>query len=86
MSSADTTILQRMVDCDTYALLNPNSDAWHASVQIVRSGLQDQGCSVLQGFIRPEVVEQLEQEGEAVAPQAYYATETVNVFNTDPTQ
>lgn len=86
MNNTDTTVLQAMVDCDAYALLHPNSDEWHASVQAVRSELQDQGCSVLQGFIRSEVVEQLEREGETVAPKAYYTTETVNVFNTDPTQ
>lgn len=86
MNNTDTSVLQTMVDCDAYALLDPSSHEWRTAVQTVRSELQKQGCSVLTGFIRPEVIKQLESEGEAVAPNAYYTTETVNVFNTDPTQ
>lgn len=75
--------LKSIVNCDVYPLHVPESDEWFAAVRSVKQGLLTQGCSVLNGFIRPEILVKLESQGETIAPDAYYTTETVNVFNTD---
>lgn len=84
MSNND--VLKNIVNCDAYPLHAPESEAWFAAVRSVKKGLLTQGCSVLNEFIRPEILAQLEAQGEAIASDAYYTTETVNVFNTDITK
>jgi hypothetical protein len=72
-----------VVDILHYPLTSPDSDALRRVVARVRRELHEVGCSVLPGFIRPELFDTLRDEGEAVAPLAYYDVETVNVYNID---
>ncbi len=86
MSKHERSVLQQIVNCDAYALHDPGSTDWYSAVQPVRSELRQQGCSVLRGFIRPPILNKLEQQGEALAADAHYTVETVNAYNTDPRQ
>lgn len=82
---ADTD-LSHLIDTQTYPLNSPTSSTWQELVETTRQQLKNEGCSVLKSFILPSMHEQLMQEGEALAPKAYYTVETVNVYNTDPYQ
>ena len=73
-----------LVDTARYPLSSPGSPAWTAAVAAAREELHDRGCSVLPGFLRPDVVDLLREECAAVAPSAHYDVETVNVYNTTP--
>lgn len=84
MNKHELSVLQQIVNCDAYALHDPGSADWHSVVQPVRSEMRQQGCSILRGFIRPQILNELEQQGEALAADAYYTVETVNAYNTDP--
>lgn len=74
-------VLRDCVDLASYPLLAPESAAYAARLAAIRADLAGDGCSVLRGFLREDVLERLEREGEAVAPGAYYAEETVNAYN-----
>ncbi len=86
MNNNEISALKQIVNCDAYALHAPNSDAWHSMVQQARMELRQQGCIVLNGFIRPQILNELEQQGETLTPDAYYTVETVNAYNIDPSQ
>lgn len=86
MNNNKLSTLKSIVNCEAYALHDPGSADWHTAVQRARSELQQHGCSVLTDFIRPQILNELEQQSEALAPDAYYTVETVNAYNTDPSQ
>ncbi|WP_324192763.1 arpA protein [Nocardia transvalensis] len=54
---------------------------WLEVVDRARRDLAADGCTVLPGFIRPELLDTLRAEGAALAPRAYYTVEKVNAYN-----
>lgn len=84
MTRPSTRGLTDLVATDRYPVDRPGSADWDAAVAQVRADLERDGCSVLRGFVRPELVERLREEGVGVAPEAYRAVEIVNVYNTAP--
>lgn len=72
---------REFVDLERFPLLAPQSAVCNAAIEAVRADLAAQGCSVLRGFLRPEALDRLEAEGEAIAPLAYYTEATVNAYN-----
>ncbi len=84
MTTTAAPSLDDLVDATRYPLTSPGSAGWTRAVDRAREELADRGCSVLPGFLRPEVVEAVQQECAAVAPAAHYDVETVNVYNTTP--
>ena len=78
----DALGLDDVVDTDRYPLHDPQGLA--GAVAAVRADLAEQGCCVLPGFVRPDRQHLLRAEGAALAPDAHYAVETVNVYNTAP--
>ncbi|WP_432103039.1 HalD/BesD family halogenase [Streptomyces sp. bgisy091] len=83
MSTLQADTLDQVVDTDRYPLSDPGSPEVRAVVVRARRELEDAGCTVLPDFVRPSLHELLRQEGAALAPQAYYDVETVNVYNID---
>ncbi|WP_254205661.1 HalD/BesD family halogenase [Nocardia alni] len=77
----DSSSLEKIVDIDRYPLRDAGSPAWREVVRVARTGLAENGCCVLPGFIRPELHEVLRAEGEKLAPHAYYRVERVNAYN-----
>ncbi|MFE6861050.1 arpA protein [Nocardia sp. NPDC057668] len=69
------------VDNQRYPLGEPGSERWRAAVSAARADLAADGCTVLRGFIRSDLIETLRTEGVALAPHAYYAVERVNAYN-----
>ena len=85
MSSTDT-LLHSVVNCDRYPLHQPDSLAWDSVIAGIQRDLATDGCSVLKDFIHPTQLPALAQQGQQLAPDAYYTVSTVNVYNTDPNQ
>ncbi len=73
--------LHKTVDTGRYPLREPGSADWDRIVARARAELAADGCCVLAGFIRPELLETLRAEGDALAPHAYYTVEKVNAYN-----
>ncbi|WP_460724115.1 HalD/BesD family halogenase [Nocardia heshunensis] len=64
-----------------YPLDEPGSARWDAAVAAARDELAADGCCVLRGFIRPESLGTLRDEGGQLAPHAYYDVQDVNAYN-----
>jgi hypothetical protein len=77
----DSGTLDAIIDTARYPLREPRSVAWDEVVGAARADLAADGCCVLPGFIRPDLLEALRSEGAALAPQAYYRVERVNAYN-----
>lgn len=73
--------LNEIVDTSRYPLSDPDSAGWRAAVATARADLAEDGCTVLREFIRPELHERLREQGEQMAPHAYYRMERVNAYN-----
>ncbi|WP_327118370.1 arpA protein [Nocardia sp. NBC_01730] len=74
-------VLDEIVDSAQYPLADPEGAGLRAAVRRVRAELDDSGCTVLPGFIRPELIDALRAQGERMAPHAYYQVERVNAYN-----
>ena len=81
MEGKERLALEKYVDLSRYPLHEPHGKGWYKTVEQIRSDLTQNGVSVLRHFIREEVIDQLQAEGEAIASKAYYKEETVNAYN-----
>jgi hypothetical protein len=81
MSTIDARPVSRLVATDRFPLERPAGAEWRKLVSGVRHDLDTLGCSVLGGFVRPEMLPRLRRESERLAPLAHYAVETVNAYN-----
>ncbi|PKK14841.1 MULTISPECIES: HalD/BesD family halogenase [Thermomonospora] len=81
MGMSEAAVTEQVIDTERYRLTDPESEQWRATVQRVRRELAESGCSVLPGFIRPELHETLRAECAQIAPLAHYDIETVNAYN-----
>ncbi|MCM6775530.1 arpA protein [Nocardia sp. CDC159] len=70
-----------MVDTGRYPLGEVSGVGRRTVVERARAELAAQGCTVLPGFVRAELLETLRAEGAALAPRAYYTVERVNAYN-----
>ncbi len=80
----DHEVIGRLVDLQRYPLTQPGSEPWWRAVNGSRAELATDGCSVLRDFVRPDLQQQLRDEGMAIADRAWYDEVTVNVYNTAP--
>ncbi|MCU7804879.1 MAG: arpA protein [Candidatus Thiodiazotropha sp. (ex Lucinoma borealis)] len=83
MSTRGFSEINDVVDLDRFPINAPGSKQWWHAINSIRAELRKQGCSVLKGFVKEEVLSCLERESAAVAPSAYYSVETVNAYNID---
>ena len=81
MKENDPLFLEQFTNSSAYPLQNRESSDYKNLVQNLRTDLKKEGCAVLKGFIKPEWQNQIQEEGEKVAPLAYYKQETVNAYN-----
>ncbi|WP_227982469.1 HalD/BesD family halogenase [Nocardia spumae] len=73
--------LTTIVDTQRYPLDAPGGERWDEVVSRARAELAADGCTVLTGFVRPEMCARLRAEGAELAPHAYYTVEKVNAYN-----
>lgn len=84
MTTSEAQMIANVVDTAHYPLSEPGSPGWQGAVSRAWRELADAGCCVLSGFIRSSARDGLQAECAALAPLAYYETETVNVYNIAP--
>jgi len=63
--------LASIVDLERYPIDQPGTDGFDAAVALAREGLGHDGCSVLKGFVRPEAVALMADEGARLRSQAH---------------
>ncbi|GGK37744.1 HalD/BesD family halogenase [Nocardia camponoti] len=73
--------IDEIIDIARYPLTDAHSPGRASAIAAARAELAETGCTVLREFLRPELLEDLRREGEAVAPHAYYRVERVNAYN-----
>lgn len=81
MDTSEAQWVEHVVDTARYPLSEPGSPTWRDAVLRARYDLHRFGCSVMADFIRPSMRETLRQQGEQIAPLAYYDVEIVNAYN-----
>lgn len=74
-------VLDEIIDTARYPLADPEGPALREAVRHARAELAETGCTVLRGFIRPELTDTLRAQGELMAPHAHYEVERVNAYN-----
>ena len=82
LADAERLDLSDIVDTTRYPLHEPRGEQLAAVVEAARTDLDREGCAVLRGFLRPEVLEQARHETEAMTAKAFYNTRDVNAYFT----
>jgi hypothetical protein len=62
---------ENLVDLERYPLSRPGTSAYEDLVEKVRASLSTEGLASLPGFLRPDALELMVFEAEALAPLAY---------------
>jgi len=77
----------QFIDIDRYPLDRPESDAFHAMIEIVRGKLREDGCAVLKGFVNPDGIPSLVREADKAAPFGHNSKSRTNAYfsKDDPT-
>lgn len=75
--------LPEIVDLDRYPLDRLGAREGTGLVEHCRAQLHDDGCVVLDGFIRPDALARLEAETAHLGPSAHYNSTVTNIYNSD---
>jgi hypothetical protein len=77
MSRPDAAVY---IDLHRYPIDRPDSPDFAAVVARARQGLRGEGCAVLPGFVRRDVLAELVAEADRVAPAAYRSFNRTNAY------
>ena len=88
-ASADTNsepdvapnVAHDVIDTDRYPLHRPDSPEYRELIARCRHQAEEEGCVVIKGFVRPDALERMEAESEALAPTAHYNDTYTNPYN-----
>lgn len=80
---SDATRLSDLINLDRYPFDRLDSEAGQALIAECRQQLNDDGCVVLDGFVRDDALVRLEQETERLSPEAHYNETETNPYNSD---
>jgi len=75
--------LSEIVDLGRYGIDRLSEADGAALVEDCRKQLQNDGCVVLNGFIRPDALARLEGETAHLGPYAHYNSTVTNIYNSD---
>jgi hypothetical protein len=81
MKENDPLFLEQFTNSSVYPLSNHETNSYKGLIKKLQDELEVKGCAVLKSFIKADWHEKIEQQGEQVAPHAYYKQETVNAYN-----
>lgn len=70
-----------LVNLDAYPIDKPDSEAWSTCVKHIKNDLHQDGCSVLKGFVKPNILFLLRNQSLKLENEAYFKQETVNAYN-----
>ena len=73
---------RELIDLDRYPI-DRDGPARAALLAQIHSALDDDGCAVLKGFLRPQAISLLTKEADAVAPFAHRSHSRTNPYFTD---
>jgi len=80
---ADLDRIDQIIDLDRYPLHEPESAAYRKLVDYCRDELAEDGCCVVERFLRPEVIEGLVTEAEGLATKAHRSSARHNPYFTE---
>lgn len=80
--SANTPDAGRYIDLDRYPLDRPQGAGHAALLARLQAELAADGCAVLKGFVRPELLPELVAEADRVSPAAHRSCNRTNVYFT----
>lgn len=83
LADAEHGNLSDIVDTRAYPIDSPDSVEYQSIVERARAELADDGCCVLPGFIRDDMLRQIEDEGDALSPSSFFTQGKVNVYFTE---
>ncbi|WP_245392577.1 HalD/BesD family halogenase [Salinicola halimionae] len=78
----ETEDLASLVNLKHFPINQPGSEAYREAVESVRAQLNVDGCALLSRFIRDDIQARLQEESEALAPQAFFSDNDVNPYVT----
>ncbi|MET1412227.1 hypothetical protein ABVF61_08180 [Roseibium sp. HPY-6] len=70
------------VDLDKWPIHEPESAAYRARLDDVRTALHEVGCARVDGFVRQEYRREFDAEVNDVAPMAHFSTSSINPYFT----
>ena len=68
------------IDLKLYPLDRPDSSEYADLLSTIRSSLDEDGCAVLKGFVRAEVLSELVAESDRASPYAHDSRNRTNVY------
>ncbi|MGI9351780.1 MAG: HalD/BesD family halogenase [Rhizobiaceae bacterium] len=68
------------IDTEIYPLNDPCSDNYSTMVAAIRSKLSEDGCAVLKGFVKKEIIGKLVREADKAAPHGHNSKSRTNVY------
>jgi len=78
-----STGLDALIDTDRYPFHQLDCERGRQLIDTCRRQLADDGCVVLNGFVRDDALVRLEQETERLSPEAHYNQTETNPYNSD---
>jgi hypothetical protein len=82
LADAERLDLSAFVDTRHYPLDDPDGTTLIEAIEAARYDLDREGCAVLRGFLRPDVLEQARVESAAMAEKSFFNTRQVNAYFT----
>jgi hypothetical protein len=78
-----SSALDALINTERYPIDQLDSQTGKRLLERCRTQLADDGCVVLDGFVREEALGRLEQETERLSPEAHYNQTETNPYNCD---
>lgn len=82
LADAERMDLSDFVDTSRYPLHEPESETMRSVIEEARADLEREGCAVLRGFMRQDVLDQVRQESMDLANRSFFNTADVNPYFT----
>jgi len=82
-NNADLDRINQIVDLDCYPLHAVGSEPYRKLIEYCRDELAEDGCCVVERFLRSGMIEALSVEAEHLAPRAHRSTARHNPYFTD---
>lgn len=73
LADAECMDLSDIIDTERYPLQAPNSQRMQELVEVCRQQLAAQGSYVLPGFLRPEAMQRVTEEGRVLAQKTFFS-------------
>ena len=83
LADAETGDISDIVNTELYPIHDSGHVQLRALIEHARAELAEDGCCLLKNFLRPQVLEQARQEGQALSGKTFYSVRKVNAYFTE---